>query len=272
MKMTNKKVLAMSAVLAAAFLASRASPACAEDIDKMAERLDRMFDRAEDPVRRWDQVFNRMDLGVEYAAPVVVAAEAEAVAAAEHKEAKAPAGEKEIDAFIAQALKRIKASEEPRQTGNALRKETEDLMKRADSPGAVMSLMIFRDKNIADAVEAREAELYKENTPRDVRAEQAAAKMRALVAEEQREEKGRGELARIRHVSVERDFLGRPRLNLLVDQLDSMRRCRSCTSQKEKFERAVEWNFSCDSFWHCDEEERPMAGFGIGYRIEYAED
>lgn len=272
MKRTNKKVLTMSAVLAAAFLASRASPACAEDIDKMAERLDRMFDRAQAPERRWDQVFNRMDLGVEYAAPAVAAAKAEAAAATEHKETKAPAGEKEIDAFIAQALKRIRQSEEPRQTGNALRKETEDLMKRADSPGAVMSLMIFRDKNIADAVEAREAELYKKDTPREVRAEQAAAKMRALVAEEQGKETGRGALACIRQVSVEKDFLGRSRLRLLVDKLDSMRRCRSCRSEQEKFETAVEWNFSCDSFWHCDEEERPMSGFGIGYRIEYAGD
>lgn len=90
----------------------------------------------------------------------------------------------------------------------------------------------------------------------EAKAEQAAAEMRSLVENEG------GDLSYIKEVSVEKDFWGRPRLKLLADRPETK-------VKRDKFEPAVDWQFSCDSSWHCDPDERPMMRFGIGYRIVY---
>lgn len=222
------------------------------------------------------------------------AGEAVAVpAVAEVRAVQASAGEKEINGFLDRAVKAIMSSDDPRSLEKPLKAETEAMMGRADSPGAVMTLMIFRDKNIADLIEEREQELYKKKTSAMVRAEQAAAELRKIAAEE----KASNEILQwIRSVTIEKDILGRPRLKILAQRplpagwKDSYSKViyvgwtkdvraydlegrekplsmwvdvRDLFRIKDKFEEAVAWNFSDYPQPH------PMSGFGIGYRIEY---
>ncbi|MBI2265566.1 MAG: hypothetical protein HYU64_10395 [Armatimonadetes bacterium] len=189
-----------------------------------------------------------------------------------------------IDKFIQDGAGKLKKSDDPEETARVLREKTQEMMDQCtiSSPGDAISLMIFKDKNISDLAEARKEELYKKNTPPEEKAQEAAEKMRELVQED------KSALSWIKKVIPETDFLGRPRLRLVAERPNCgdnitanivgqsfayddagnlvelpQYEWKCVRRTKEKFENAVEWNFSDYPDSH------PMSEFGVGYKIQY---